>query len=174
MLQCHNELINHHECAENQAFYDKYFIVKDFLKRKRSVQYNEEAISKHKQNHIGWFVIMSNKTKDATEALRSYRKKDAIEKGFDDLKNDLDMRRLRIHSNAAMEGRMFIQFISLVLTTYLKSLAKHDWTRCHNLQEIFSEMKSLKEVSVEGKRKKLITTPTKFQREIMNLYQVTP
>ena len=42
--------------------------------------------------------------------------KDAIEKGFDDLKNDLDMKRLRIHSNATMEGRIFIQFVSLVLT----------------------------------------------------------
>ena len=128
----------------------------------------------HKQNHIGWLVIISNKTKDATEALRSYRQKDAIEKGFDDLKNDLDMKRLRIHSNTAMEGRIFIQFVALILTTYLRGIMeKQGWNRSHNLQEIMSEMKSLKEISVEGKRKKLVTTPTKFQRQIMELYQVT-
>ncbi len=80
------------------------------------MQYNEEAIRRHKRNHIGWLVIISNRTKDACEALYSYRQKDAIEKGFDDLKNDLDMKRLRIHSNATMEGRIFIQFVSLVLT----------------------------------------------------------
>lgn len=32
-------------------------------------------------------------------------------------------------------------------------MEKHGWTRSHNFQEIFSEMKSLKEVSVEGKRR---------------------
>lgn len=173
LLQCHDELVNHEEKAENRAFYDRYFIVRDFPKRGRKVQYNEDAVSGHKKNHIGWFVLISNRTKDAAEALRSYRQKDAVEKGFDDLKNDLDMKRLRIHSNTAMEGRIFIQFVSLVLTTYLKGvMAEHGWTRDHNLQEIFSEMKSLREVSVEGTRKKLVTTPTKFQREIMELYQV--
>ena len=115
-----------------------------------------------------------NKTKDVTEALRSYRQKDVIEKGVDDLENDLDMKRLRIHSNTAMEGRIFIQFVALILTTYLRRIMeKQGWNRSHNLQEIMSEMKSLKEISVEGKRKKLVTTPTKFQRQIMELYQVT-
>lgn len=174
LLQCHDELKSNNEKPENRSFYDKYFFVRDLPKRGRKVQYNEDAVKKHKQNHIGWFVIMSNKTRDASEALRSYRQKDAVEKGFDDLKNELDMKRLRIHSNITMEGRIFIQFVALVLTTYLKGIMeKHDWIRNHNLQEIFSEMKSLKEVCVEGKRKKLVTTPTKFQREIMELYQVT-
>ena len=35
-------------------------------------------------------------------------------------------------------------------------MEEHGWTRNHNLQEIFSEMKSLKQVSIEGKRKKLV------------------
>ena len=84
------------------------------------------------------------------------------------------MKRLRIHSNTTMERCIFIQFISLILTTYLRGIMeKQGWARSHNLQEIFSEMKSLKEISIEGKRKKLVTTPTKFQREIMKLYQVT-
>lgn len=100
----------------------RYQKTRDFPKREQKVQYNEEAIRRHKQNHIGWFVIISNKTKDATEALRSYRQKDVIEKGFDDLKNDLDMRRLGIHSNTSMEGRIFIQFVLLILTTCLKGM----------------------------------------------------
>ncbi len=174
LLQCYDELINCNERSENREFYNEYFIVKDLPKRGRKVQYNEEAISKHKGNNIGWFVMISNKTKDAAEALRAYRQKDVVEKGFDDLKNDLDMKRLRIHSNASMEGRIFIQFIALILTAYLKNIMEeHEWTRNHNLQEIFSEMKSLKQVSIEGKRKKLITTPTKRQREIIELYQIS-
>lgn len=174
LLQCYDELLSGNERAENQKFYERYFIVKDQPKRGRKVEYREDEIRKHKQNTVGWFVLMSNKTKDACEALKIYRQKDTVEKNFDDLKSDLDMKRLRIHSNAAMEGRIFIQFVALILTTYLKGIMEeHGWMRNHNLQELFSEMKSQKRVSVDGKRKKLVTTPTKRQQEIMDLYQVT-
>lgn len=61
LLQCYDELTSHNERQENQVFYDKYFFVRDFPKRERKVQYNEEAIRRHKQNHIGWLVIISNK-----------------------------------------------------------------------------------------------------------------
>lgn len=174
LLQCHDELVSGDERPENKKFYSKYFIVRDQPKRGRKVMYKEDEIQKYKQNHTGWFVMISNKTKDATEALRNYRQKDAVEKGFDDLKNDLDMKRLRIHSNAAMEGRFFIQFIALILVTYLKGVMESQgWMRNHNLQEVFSEMKSLKQVSVEGKRKRFVTTPTKFQQKILDLYHVS-
>ena len=58
---------------------------------------------------VGWFVIATNDIKDAAKALEIYRQKDTVEKHFDDLKNDLDMKRLRIHTSAAMKGRLFIQ-----------------------------------------------------------------
>ena len=57
-------------------------------------------------------------TRDPAEALSSYQQKDTVnKKGFDDLKNDLDMK-----WNAAMEGWIFIQFIALILTTYMKRI----------------------------------------------------
>ena len=76
------------------------------------VAYDEEAISYHKKNRIGWFVLATNDIKDKVKALEIYRSKDAVEKNFDDLKNDLDMKRLRIHTQATMDGRIFIQFIA--------------------------------------------------------------
>ena len=70
------------------------------------------------------FISVGSDDLYAAGALNAYRQKDAVEKGFDDFKNDLDMKRRRIHSNAAMEGRIFIQFIALILTTYLKRIMK--------------------------------------------------
>lgn len=175
LKECYDALCSGSEKAKDVPFINKYFMVTTYPKRQRKIEYNEDAIREHKENNIGWFVLISNDIRDAAEALLAYRRKDAVEKNFDDLKNDLDMKRLRIHTNAAMEGRIFIQFISLILTTYLKEIMeKNSWTRNHNLQKIFSEMKSLKQVEVEGKRKKLVTTPTAFQQKIMELYQVTP
>lgn len=173
LLQCYDELKNRKERKEDKKFYAEYFIVKEQPKRGRKVSYNEDAIQKHRQNNIGWLVLMSNKTKGAEEALRAYRQKDVVEKCFDDLKNDLDMKRLRIHTNATMEGRIFIQFTALILTTYLKGIMeKKGWSRNHNLQETFSEMKSIQQVTVEGRKKKLRTTPTKLQREILEVFDV--
>ena len=175
LKECYDALCSGSEKAGDAKFISKYFLVTTYPKRRRKIEYNEDAIREHKENNIGWFVLISNDIKDAAEALRAYRLKDAVEKNFDDLKNDLDMKRLRIHTNATMEGRIFIQFLSLILTTYLKGVMdKNGWTRSHSLQEIFSEMKSLKQVTVEGKRKKLMTTPTAFQQSIMELYQVSP
>lgn len=175
LKECYDALCSGCEKAEDAGFISKYFLVTTYPKRRRRVEYNEDAIREHKERNTGWFVLISNDIKDAAEALRAYRQKDAVEKNFDDLKNDLDMKRLRIHTNSTMEGRIFIQFISLILTTYLKGIMdKNGWARNHNLQEIFSEMKSLKQVTVDGKRKKLTTTPTAFQQSIMELYQVTP
>lgn len=174
LKECYDALCAGREKADDAAFISKYFLVTAYPKRRRKIEYNEDAIQKHKENNIGWFILISNDIRDAAEALSIYRRKDTVEKSFDDLKNDLDMKRLRIHTNATMEGRIFIQFISLILSTYLQGiLEKNGWTRNHNLQEIFSEMKSLKLVTVEGKRKKLMTTPTAFQQNIMKLYQVT-
>ena len=51
------------------------------------------------------------------------------------------MKRLRIHS-AAMEGRIFIQFIALLITTRLKQVMNEaGWFKNHDLQKVISEMK---------------------------------
>ena len=105
--------------------------------------------------------------------MEIYRSKDAVEKNFDDLKNDLDMKRLRIHTQSTMDGRIFIQFIALILITKLKEVMReNNWFQNHNLQEVIEEMKSIREFSIEGKRKKLITQLTGFQSEIVELYKL--
>jgi transposase len=38
--------------------------------------------------------MITNDVKDPVKAMEIYRRKDAVEKGFDDLKNDLDCKRL--------------------------------------------------------------------------------
>ena len=174
LLGWHDELVNNEAIAENQKYYDRFFIVKDTPKRGRKVEYNEEAIASYKKNHVGWFVLISNKIKDAAEALSVYRRKDAVEKEFDDLKNDLDMKRLRMHTPRSVEGRLFIQFLASILTSWLRNkLREAGWLKNVTLQEVIDEMKSLREVSPAGKRKHLMTTLTNKQQEILKLYQIS-
>lgn len=100
----------------NAPFNDKIFTVKETSKRGRAVQYKQQAIDDNRNNTVGWFVMATNDIKDQVKALEIYRRKYTVEKSFDNLKNDLDSKRLRIHSVPAMEGRLFIQFVALTLS----------------------------------------------------------
>ncbi len=150
-----------------------FFIIKEMPKRGRKIEYNQEAIDTYRKNSIGWFVLATNDIKDSVRALEIYRMKDAVEKHFDDLKNDLDMKRLRIHSSAGMDGRLFIQYIALILSSQIKNIMNEaGWFKSHNMQEVIDEMKSLRVVTIEGKRKKIYTTMTSFQKEIVELFEL--
>ena len=96
-----------------------------------------------------------------------------MEKCFDDLKNDLDMKRIRMHSAAAMEGRIFIQFISLLITARLKQVMNEaGWFKDYDLQEVLNEMKTVRTVSIQGTRKRYTTELTPFQKKIFGLYHL--
>ena len=87
------------------------------------------------------------------------------------MKNDLDMKRIRMHTKETMDGRIFIQFIALLLTTRLKQVMNDaGWYKDYNLQEIINEMKSMREIRIEGGRKKHFTEPTPLQRRVISLY----
>ena len=46
-----------------------------------------------------------------------YRRKDVIEKSFDDVKNYISMKRLRTHSTETTDGKLFCAFLSLILVS---------------------------------------------------------
>lgn len=159
------------ETVEDEKFAEQYFIVKETKVRGRKVEYNEEEINNHMKNRVGWFVMASNFIKDTTEALTIYREKDSVEKSFDDLKNQMDMKRLRVHSEEAMNGRIFIQFLTLILTVWIRQkLSETKWADKYSYREIMSEISELKKISVEGKRKDLVFQTTNLQNQIIELF----
>ena len=171
---CMEEILSGKRVKEHASYYEKFFFIKETPVRGVKAEYNEEAIAEHKRNRIGWFVLATNDIKDKVRALEVYRNKDSVEKCFDDLKNDLDMKRIRMHSAAAMEGRIFIQFISLLITTRLKQVMNEaGWFKDYDLQEVLNEMKTVRTVSILGSRKKYTTELTQFQRQIFELYRLT-
>ena len=83
------------------------------------------------------------------------------------------MKRLRIHTSAAMEGRLFIQYIALILSSQIRNIMhKNKDFKCRNMQDVIDEMKSMRVISIEGKNKQLYTTPTAFQKRIIELFQL--
>ena len=109
------QLVSGHEDA-----YKAFFTIKETQVRGKKVLFNNDAIQRYRNRYAGFYVLLTNDIKDPVEALRVYRNKDAVEKCFDDLKNQLDMKRLRIHSSASMDGRLFVQFIALIFMSALR------------------------------------------------------
>lgn len=168
---CYEELMGGNRIKEHSRYYEQFFIIKETPVRGLKVDFDEEAIAEHKRNRIGWFVLAGNDIKDKVKALEVYRAKDAVEKCFDDLKNDLDMKRIRMHTKETMDGRIFIQFIALLITTRLKQVMNEaGWFKNYDLQEVINEMKSMREVRIDGTRKKYHTEPTPLQKKIIKLY----
>ena len=117
---------------------------------------------------MGFQAILTTSIKDPVEALSIYRDKDIVEKSFDDLKNQIDMKRLRMHSSAAVDGRLFVQFIALVYMSALrKEMKKRVLAERYTVRELLQEMETLMKIKYSGKYGHILTEVTKPQREIL-------
>lgn len=72
-----------------------------------------------REKELGLFVLVSNTVKSAADALRIYRQRDIIEKNFNNLKERCSGRRMRCQERA-LEGKVFVLFLSLILLMNLK------------------------------------------------------
>ncbi len=124
LLQWQEELRSERRIPEHEEYYERFFTVKKTPKRGIKVTMNWEAVTAARKEYVGFHLIVSTKIKDGLEALKVYRNKDSIEKCFDDLKNELDMKRLRVHISRRMKSRLFIQFIALILLSQMRNVMR--------------------------------------------------
>ena len=177
---CNGELLDYKQelesgkpVAEHQKAYDNFFIQKKTPKRGLQVSYNTEAISHHISRYAGFQGLLSNGIKDPVEAMRVYRDKDAVEKCFDDLKNSLDMKRLRMHQSATVDGRLFIQFIALILISALRQkMRTSGLIEKYTIHELLREMETIVKVTYSGRYGHILTEVTKAQRDILKVLEV--
>ncbi|MCK4816711.1 transposase, partial [bacterium] len=157
------KLINTHQEA-----YDTFFVIKTTPKRGMQASYNTQAVNQYIKRYAGFQALLTNSIKNPTESLQIYRDKDVVEKCFDDLKNQLDMKRLRMHSSATVDGRLFVQFIALIYMSALrKEMRKSGLIKRYTVRELLQEMETLTKVKYSGKYGHILTEVTKLQREIL-------
>jgi transposase len=142
-------------------------------KRGLSVSYNEAEIRKYRKLYAGFFCILTNVKIDYGELLEIYRRKDIVENCFDDLKNGLDMKRLRVHSSAAMDTRLFIQFLASILLSKIRVVIKG----CKELQyksprEIMETMESIVRITYSGRYGSIISETGPLQEKIIEVFGV--
>ena len=157
------KLVNEHTEA-----YSTFFITKTTPKRGTKVSYNMPAVKQYINRYAGFQVLLSNAVKDPIEALQIYRDKDVVEKCFDDLKNLLDMNRLRMHSAETVAGKLFVQFIALICVSALRQeMRAAGLIKRYTARELLEEMETLMKIKYVGKYGHILTETTKSQREIL-------
>jgi transposase len=152
---------------------ENYLIVKETPKRGITIQYKNEAIEKHMDN-IGYFVLLSNDIKDSVAALEIYRKKDMVEKAFDNLKERLEMKRTSVHSDRTLAGKFFIQFLALIFVSYIhKHMRDNDLYRNYTMQSLLDSLDVIERFDYWG-IKSHYSEITEKQEKIYACFGVTP
>lgn len=133
----------------------------------------KEAVVESKLRTCGWLVIISNDVSSAKEALRIYRAKDIVEKGFLRLKRNLGLGRLRVHSHDRMEGRLFVGFVALILLSELhRVMTKKKLYDSMTMRQLIRTLSKLRLHEIGGIR--ILAPTTKEQRRIFEAFDVEP
>ena len=154
------------------AEYEKYLIIRRSEKESSGYTVNlREDVVAAKLVTAGWMVVISNCVKDAKEALKIYREKDIVEKGFLRLKNCLDLGRFRVHSDSSMHNKVFVGFISLILLSAIHNVMVDKMLyRKMTMKKLLLTLSKLKLQVVKGVR--VLFPVTKEQRGIYEAFGI--
>ena len=83
------------------------------------------------------------------------------------------MKRLRMHTSATVDGRLFVQFIALILISAIrKEMRSSKLIEKYTVRELLQEMKTLTKVKYSGKYGHILTELTKAQRDILKALDI--
>jgi hypothetical protein len=147
-----------------------FFIERKKWARARSVDFNTERIERRRDKYAGHICFITNdKTIGlAADALREYSTRDYIEKDFDEMKNDLDMRRIRVHTDERMKARLLIQFIAEIYMREIR-VRLRDSAECRKMtrKQIAAHIKGIYKIKFTGKYRDIRPELSKSQRAIL-------
>ena len=148
-----SELLENKPVDSHKKAYEKFFEVKDTPVRGRQVYCKEDEI-KAARHHFGYFALITNEKMDAFTALHLYRMKDIVEKAFGNIKDRLNMRRLLAKSERNLDGKIFTEFIALILISHLDHKMKEaNLYKSYTLQQLLDKLDVIE--CFEDKNRKL-------------------
>ncbi len=157
-----SELENGHLLREHMGFYREFFLIS-----KGSIEFNSEAIMK-KTSNAGFDIIVSNREKDAKEALRSMKVRDGAERTFDNLSNDADLMAFKLYMQKNLEYRYFIQFLVLIVRSAIWSRIEGTGITVDDALDALNDIKRVKDPWKKGTDEVQLTD---MQKRIVNLLQ---
>lgn len=123
-------------------------------------------------NKMGKFILLYRGEFSWEECLSLYRSKDVVEKGFDVLKNDIDLMPANLRTNSSLRGYLFIAFLALILRMKLMRLMiDAGLNKRYSVEGLFTELEKIK-IMILPDGEKVTTEISKRQREILDALHI--
>jgi transposase len=139
----------------------------------QKIEKNLKAID-HYFSHLGCYLMITNSdTKlENIEMLNYYRNKDRVEKLFDLVKNEMDGNRLRAHNEYTNKGRLFIMFVTLVISSYINNvMSTKKLFKAFSMKEMLAELKKIKRIQLSGAIP-FASEVSKKQKNILEVFNI--
>ena len=150
---------------------DAKFIEWTAVDGKFQVSLRKNAVSQA-INRMGKFILLYRGEFSWIECLALYRSKDVVEKGFDVLKNDIDLMPANLRTNSSLRGYLFISFLALILRMKLmRMMIDARLNKKYSAEGLFTELEKIKTL-VLSDGEKITTEITKKQREILDALNI--
>ena len=148
--------------------YRKYF---KWNRNTKKLERNNKTINAT-ISKLGYFVILTNREDlNKEDILHYYRSKDQIEKLFDVLKNQLNENRLKVHSQMTADGKLFINFISLIIESeIIRIMRKKKLFKKYTQKELLFELRKIKRTQIYDQV--IISEISKKQKEIFKAFEI--
>lgn len=155
--------------SESKDFYKMYNIKKE--KNIFTIIENNEKRSEF-INKMGKMLLISKAPVEKEKAISLYREKDRIEKSFDNLKNEIDQKRVRVSNSDSLSGKLFLNFLSLIVYSYISKIMKDK--KIYNEMSFSALMKELNKIKIVkmSSKKIYLTEISKKQRNLFEAFKV--
>jgi len=197
-LDKEKKIRNENRLMQKIAELEEVFSSKKFKTQAKAEQYIEETFKSKKKYLVvkkqnGTFVISRNKKVIAHElllmgklilitnnhpfskehTLQLYRSKDGIEKVFSSLKHDVKEKRSRTSSSNTMKGSIFINFLALILLSYVDQvMSEQKLYKEFTKKELFKTLTKLKVFELANKQI-LLGEISKRQKNILTAFKLS-
>jgi len=149
---------------------DKYLSVRKGRAEMASAEIREGVLNRELET-AGWFVMLGNGSLTTQQAHDIYSKRDVVEKAFMKYKNQLGLKRLRVHTEQRMRNKMFVAFIALTVVSYIHRVMKEKGLyRKMTMEKMFITLAKLKKVTINGRD--ILRPLTKAQQDIFKAFHV--
>ncbi len=160
--------------TEHSKFFNLNMSKGDLISFSRNEQSIEEQL-----NLCGYFSIVTSEPMDAKTAYKLYSNRDGSEKLFCFDKTFLGSNSYRIHSDAALRGKMFIEFIALILRSRMYSLLKDELLNqgksCKylNVPAAIRELEKIRISRAPNGSYRFLYGLTKAQKQILSVFGIS-
>ena len=118
-------------------------------------------------NRMGRFILLYSGEMDWLTCLTLYRQRDAIEKCYDVMKNDLKALPLHLRTEETLRGYRFITFLALVLRMRLQMMMKETrLIKQYSVQKLLLELEKIKMFELSS-GEKMVSEVSKKNRVIL-------